>query len=82
MSVGLGPDIVPLIFWKNLVLVLCLFLTKLFNKFLGNGNFPEIWKISNIKPLYKGSGNKADPSNYRPIALTCVLCKKILKNAL
>lgn len=74
-SMSVGPDIVPSIFWKNLVLVLSPFLTKLFNKFLDNGYFPEIWKISKIKPLYKGSGNKTDPSTYRPIALTCVLCK-------
>ena len=74
-SMSVGPNEIPSIFWKNLSNVLCPFICILFNKFLNEGYFPEIWKISKLKPLYKGTGSKTDTNNYRPIALTCVICK-------
>lgn len=35
--------------------------------------------MSHITPVYKNKGNPEDPSNYRPIALTCTLCKILEK---
>ena len=35
---------------------------------------PEIWKCANISPIYK-KGKKDDVNNYRPVSLTCILCK-------
>ena len=37
---------------------------------------PTNWKMSVITPVHK-SGPTANPLNYRPIALTCVLCKQL-----
>lgn len=35
---------------------------------------PLIWKKAIVAPIFKG-GNRSDVNNYRPISLTCVLCK-------
>ena len=39
-----------------------------------SGKLPHIWKEANVSPIFK-TGDKSDPANYRPIPLTCVLCK-------
>ena len=44
------------------------------NHCIRNKHFPEEWKISRIKPLYKKS-NPEDPGNYRPISLLPCLSK-------
>ena len=33
-----------------------------------------VWKEANVAPLFK-KGVKSDPLNYRPVSLTCILCK-------
>jgi hypothetical protein len=38
------------------------------------GKIPEDWKHANVCPLFK-KGNKHNAINYRPISLTCILCK-------
>ena len=48
--------------------------TKLFNKSISTGCFPTMWKQSNIVPIPK-SGDKGNPTNYRPISLLPVLSK-------
>ena len=35
---------------------------------------PPFWLKANITPVFK-SGDRSDPLNYRPIALTCIMCK-------
>lgn len=48
---------------------------------LQQGQVPRDWKRADIVPIYK-SGNKEDPSNYRPVSLTSVvvkLCERIIK---
>ena len=46
----------------------------MFENFFRNGFVPSIWKLSHVKPILK-SGDPSRPRNYRPISLTCVLCK-------
>jgi len=46
----------------------------LFNKSLEVKKIPEIWKCANICPIYK-KGKKDEVSNYRPVSLTCIVCK-------
>ena len=49
-------------------------LPRIFQRSLDTGKLPDIWKEANVSPIFK-KGGKSDPSNYRPISLTCVLCK-------
>jgi hypothetical protein len=49
-------------------------LSIIFNKSFQSGTLPNLWSRANIIPLFK-KGNKLDPSNYRPVSLTSVVCK-------
>ena len=50
------------------------FLATLFNKILEAGTAPRNWDEAHIKLIYK-SGDRHDPSNFCPIALTSVIGK-------
>ena len=55
---------------------------KLFRKCTDTGKLPQVWKSANLSALFK-SGSKTYPLNYRPVSLTCILCKvyeKILRD--
>ena len=50
---------------------------QLFNTFQQSyttGKLPQAWTTALVTPIYK-KGNKSNPVNYRPISLTCILCK-------
>jgi len=47
---------------------------KLFRKCADSGKLLKIWKSANLSALLK-NGSKTDPLNYRPVSLTCILCK-------
>ena len=49
-------------------------LTLLFIKCNETGVLPEVWKSASVVGLFK-KGAKSDPLNYRPVSLTCILCK-------
>ena len=48
-------------------------LTKIINKSIKEGTFPEGWKKAIITPVLK-KGNTKDKSNYRPVSCLMVLC--------
>ena len=50
-------------------------LTSLLNFSLSTSHIPKDWKRALVTPIYKGNGNKADPSNYRPISITPIISK-------
>ena len=69
---------------KQLVSVIKLPITIIFNKSLSCGEFPDLMKIAKVIPLYKG-GLRDIPDNYRPISLLPVISKvleRILYNSL
>ena len=49
-------------------------LAILLNLSIKSGMIPREWKLANVVPVYK-KGSKSVPGNYRPISLTCVLCR-------
>jgi hypothetical protein len=53
---------------------LCKPLSLIFNKSYESGVVPDLWRKADIVPLFK-KGCKLEPSNYRPISLTSIVCK-------
>ena len=49
-------------------------LASIFRQSLETGEIPDDWKQGNIIPIYK-KGDHTDLGNYRPISLTCIICK-------
>jgi len=57
-------------------------LSQIFNESIETGEMPRDWKDAIITPLFK-KGSRSDTSNYRPVSLTCIICKileKIIKS--
>jgi len=50
-------------------------LNLIFNQSLLTGIFPDDWKSARVTPLYKNSGKRNDPTNYRPISVIPVVAK-------
>ena len=69
-----GPDQLKPIVLQTVHKELAPILKLIFQKSLDTGRLPSIWKKANVSPICK-KGNKTEPANYRPISLTCVLCK-------
>jgi len=56
---SIGPDGMPGTFLYRLRSVLCYPLLLIFNKSLGEGLLPTIWKVSSVTPVFK-SGDKSN----------------------
>ena len=50
-------------------------LTLIFNQSLLTDIFPDEWKSARVIPLYKNSGKRNNPTNYRPISVIPVMAK-------
>ena len=74
-----GPDMIYNEHLKSAALVLVTTWTEIFNECLRQGRIPERWRMSKIKPIYKGKGNASDPNSYRGVALECTLLKVFTK---
>src|SRR6201995_1228703 len=76
-------DCLPL-FFKAVAHGLSYPVSKLFNLILSTAKIPLRWKQAYVLPLFK-KGKACCPENYRPISLTCILCKvfeSIIKDSL
>ena len=69
-----GPDQIRPLLLQKLCLEIAPILQVIFSKSLEEGSLPSEWLKANVSPIFK-KGEKSDPANYRPISLTCILCK-------
>ncbi|ESO12452.1 hypothetical protein HELRODRAFT_137313, partial [Helobdella robusta] len=53
-------------------------LCEIFNDSLRSGNIPRDWRDAIVTPLFK-KGLRSETSNYRPVSLTCIICKVLKK---
>jgi len=69
-----GPDGIPPIFLKNVRSLLAAPLAFLYQLLFESTSVPAVWLKAHVTPIFK-KGDSSCPSNYRPISLTCSLCK-------
>ena len=69
-----GPDEIPAKVLKETANEISPIIHHIFQQSYTSGQLPEAWKTALVTAIYK-KGNKSDPANYRPISLTCILCK-------
>ena len=70
-----GPDGLYYQFLTHLPVQCLKILLRIFNNIWTAGAIPSSWKEATVVPIPKPNRDPADPSNYRPIALTSCLCK-------
>jgi potassium voltage-gated channel Eag-related subfamily H protein 8 len=70
-----GPDDIHYQLLKHLAESALQVLLDLMNDIWETGDLPSIWKLANVIPIPKPGKDHAEPSNYRPIALTSCVCK-------
>ena len=72
-----GPDEIHYQMLKHLPENSLLTLLYIFNTIWTTGIFPESWRLATVIPIPKPGKDHAEPTNYRPIALTSCLCKTL-----
>ena len=69
-----GPDDITPSVWKELRNEITSVIQVIFERSLEKGQLPKDWTSARVSPLFK-MGDKRDLASYRPISLTCILCK-------
>ena len=69
-----GPDKLKPLLLKELRDEIAPIIKVIFDKSLQTGTLPTEWLTANVMPVFK-KGDKSLAANYRPISLTCILCK-------
>lgn len=69
-----GPDKIPNEFLKRYWEWVALFLVEIFASSLETGAVPSDWLLARVVPVPK-VGDKLMVENYRPISITCTVCK-------
>lgn len=69
-----GPDSIMPKVLKEVYSNILYPLTIIYNKSINDSKLPSIWKTGEITAIYK-KGSRNQCNNYRPITLSCILCK-------
>jgi len=69
-----GPDGLPNVLLKKLAYSVCTPLHYIFDSSFKSHQLPSQWLQAFVTPIHK-KGTTSDPSNYRPISLTCTCCR-------
>ena len=69
-----GPDNIHGRILKECTTQIAPILTTLFSLSLKTGKIPDDWRYASVCPAFR-KGDKNNPINYRPISLTCIICK-------
>ena len=69
-----GPDRLKPLLLKELREEIAPIIQIIFEHSLQTGKLPADWCRAQVAPIFK-KGSKSSAANYRPISLTCILCK-------
>ena len=69
-----GPDCLSPNLLRRIAQFIAHQLSWLFETSFLSNYIPPVWKLAHVTPVFK-KGKSSDLGNYRPIALTCTLCK-------
>ena len=69
-----GPDRLKPILLKELCEEIAPIIQVIFERSIQTGKLPTEWCRAQVSPIFK-KGDKTSAANYRPISLTCILCK-------
>ena len=69
-----GPDKLKPLLLRELREDIAPIIQIIFDRSLKTGKLPADWMKANVMPVFK-KGDKSLAANYRPISLTCILCK-------
>jgi exonuclease III len=65
----------PLPTTKDAIAKIAQGLHLLYSRISATGQVPEQWRTALLVPIYKGKGQAADISNYRPLSMPTVACR-------
>ena len=69
-----GPDKIHPRVLKEISTSIAEAISIIFNTSLQTKSLPNDWRHANVSAIYK-KGQKTLPNNYRPVSLTCIICK-------
>ena len=69
-----GPDELPARVLRDTAEEIAPVIQYIFQQSLDHGKLPTDWTKALVTAIYK-KGDKTNPGNYRPISLTCIICK-------